>query len=219
MKYRLCYEKKDSLIFISQLDLQGVFQRAFRRAKVQLEYTQGFHPHPKMTYSPPLPLYVSSREEYLDVALEGGQDEKEIFGKLSGVLPRDLILKSVEAITENTPSLPDFLVWADYEIILSSDNPLTEDDAEAIEEFVNTSPEILIQKKNKKKQIVTKDIRPLVESFEARQEDGMIKIKTSLSLLNDTLLSPVLLTNTIKERIPVGEKLITKSITKISTHK
>ncbi len=219
MKYRLCYEKKDSLIFISQLDLQGVFQRAFRRAKVQLEYTQGFHPHPKMTYSPPLPLYVASKEEYLDVALEGEQDEKVIFDRISGVLPRDLILKSVQVITEDTPSLPQFLIWADYEIILSSEDSLTKDNAESIEEFVLNSPEILIQKKNKKKQIVTKDIRPLIESFSAKEEGGLIKISASLSLLNDTLLSPVLLTNTIKERIPGGEKLITKSIVKVGTHK
>ncbi len=219
MKYRLCYEKKDSLIFISQLDLQGVFQRAFRRAKVQLEYTQGFHPHPKMTYSPPLPLYVSSKEEYLDVALEGEQDEKEVFEKLSGVLPRDLILKSVEALNENSPSLPQFLIWGDYEIILSSDEPITKNIASLMEEYVNNSSEILIQKKNKKKQLVTKDIRPLIETFSAREVDGEIMIRTSLSLLNDTLLSPVLLTNTIKENLPEASGLITKSIVKLGTHK
>lgn len=219
MKYRLCYEKKDSLIFISQLDLQGVFQRAFRRAKVQLEYTQGFHPHPKMTYSPPLPLYVASKEEYLDVALEGEQDEKVIFEKIAGVLPRDLILKSVEAITEQTPSLPQFLIWADYEIILKAKTPLTEDDARRIEAFVVDSPGILIQKKNKKKQIVTKDIRPLIESFSAEEIGGGIIIRASLSLLNDTLLSPVLLTNTIKERVENCSELITKSIVKVGTHR
>lgn len=125
LKYRLCYEKKDSLIFISQLDLQGVFQRAFRRGKVQLEYTQGFHPHPKMTYSPPLPLYVASKEEYLDVALSGEFTEQEIFDKISAVLPRDLILRSVEALDENSPSLPSFLIWGDYEIILTSDEPIS----------------------------------------------------------------------------------------------
>ncbi|MBR6800325.1 MAG: TIGR03936 family radical SAM-associated protein [Eubacteriaceae bacterium] len=218
MKYRLCYEKKDSLIFISQLDLQGVFQRAFRRAKVQLEYTQGFHPHPKMTYSPPLALYVASKEEYLDVALEGEQDEKEIFAKISAVLPRDLILRSVEALDENSPSLPSFLIWADYEIVLRGE-ALSEDVAKEIEGYVLNSSEILIQKKNKKKQIVTKDLRPLIESFAAKVVDGEIVINASLSLLNDTLLSPVLLTNTIKERVPSANHLITKSIVKVGTHK
>ena len=219
LKYRLCYEKKDSLIFISQLDLQGVFQRAFRRAKVQLEYTQGFHPHPKMTYSPPLPLYCASKEEYLDVALEGELDEKEIFEKIAGVLPRDLILRSVEAINEDTPSLPSFLVWGDYEIILKGEESLTEETAKAIEEYILNSEQILIEKKNKKKQIVTKDLRPLIESFSAKCVDGEVVINASLSLLNDTLLSPVVLTNTIKERVPHANGLVTKSILKTGTHK
>lgn len=219
LKYRLCYEKKDSLIFISQLDLQGVFQRAFRRGKVQLEYTQGFHPHPKMTYSPPLPLYVASKEEYLDVALSGEFTEQEIFDKISAVLPRDLILRSVEALDENSPSLPSFLIWGDYEIILTSDGPISAGVASAIEEYVLDSSEILIEKKNKKKQIVTKDLRPLIESFRAEEKGGDIIITASLSLLNDSLLSPVLLTNTIKERVPLANSLITKSILKTGTHK
>ncbi len=219
MKYRLCYEKKDSLIFISQLDLQKIFQRAFRRGKVQLEYTQGFHPHPKMTYSPPLPLYVASREEYLDVALSGEFTEQEIFDKISTVLPRDLILRSVEALNENSPSLPSFLIWGDYEIILRGEEPLTADVAKAIEEYVIGSSEILIEKKNKKKQTVTKDLRPLIESFKAEEKDGDIIITASLSLLNDSLLSPVLLTNTIKERVPQANGLVTKSILKAGTHK
>ena len=128
------------------------------------------------------------------------------------------MLRSVEALDENSPSLPSFLIWADYEIVLRGE-ALSEDVAKEIEGYVLNSSEILIQKKNKKKQIVTKDLRPLIESFAAKVVDGEIVINASLSLLNDTLLSPVLLTNTIKERVPSANHLITKSIVKVGTHK
>lgn len=217
MKYRICYEKKDSLIFISQLDLQKVFQRAFRRTRIQLEYTQGFHPHPKMTYSPPLPLFVASKAEYLDVALVGEFDADEIKEKLTKTLPRDLIIVSVELITENTPSLASILVWGNYEIILlAEDENKAQEAAEAISEYMNTTAEILITKLNKKKQTVTKDILPLVKDFSVRADGSEIIINADLSLLNDSLLSAAVFTGALKDNVPQAKELVTKSITKLS---
>ena len=47
---RVKYKKEDEMIFISHLDLQRLLQRAFRRAKINLSYSEGFNPHPKMSY-------------------------------------------------------------------------------------------------------------------------------------------------------------------------
>ncbi|MBE6038003.1 MAG: DUF2344 domain-containing protein [Anaerofustis stercorihominis] len=217
MKYRICYEKKDSLIFISQLDLQKVFQRAFRRTRIQLEYTQGFHPHPKMTYSPPLPLFVASKEEYLDVALVGEFDAQEIKERLTKTLPRDLIIVSVEPVTESTPSLSSILVWGNYEIILcAEDENKAADAANALSEYMNGTKEILITKLNKKKQTVTKDILPLVKNFSVRSNGCEIIINADLSLLNDSLLSAAVFTGALKDNVTEAKELVTKSITKLS---
>lgn len=36
--------------FLSQLDLQRLYIRVIRRAKLPIFYSQGFNPHPKMSY-------------------------------------------------------------------------------------------------------------------------------------------------------------------------
>ena len=41
---RVKYKKEDEMIFISHLDLQRLLQRAFRRAKINLSYSEGFNP-------------------------------------------------------------------------------------------------------------------------------------------------------------------------------
>ena len=58
---RVKYKKEDLMIFISHLDLQRLLQRAFRRAKINLSYSEGFNPHPKMSYGNALALGVESQ--------------------------------------------------------------------------------------------------------------------------------------------------------------
>ena len=48
---RVKYKKEDEMIFISHLDLQRLLQRAFRRAKITLSYSEGFNPHIKIAFA------------------------------------------------------------------------------------------------------------------------------------------------------------------------
>jgi radical SAM-linked protein len=52
--------------FVGHQDLIRVFHRAFRRSGITLDYSKGFHPHPKLRFSPPLALGIESSAEYLD---------------------------------------------------------------------------------------------------------------------------------------------------------
>ena len=49
-KVKLIIEKSEPCIYLSQLDLQRFYTRALRRSKLPIYYTQGFNPHPKMSY-------------------------------------------------------------------------------------------------------------------------------------------------------------------------
>lgn len=68
---RLLFEKKGSAVWISHLDLMRLFQRAFKRAGLQLTHTQGFNPRPSVSIAMPLSVGVESACELLDFDLYG----------------------------------------------------------------------------------------------------------------------------------------------------
>ncbi|HTY09418.1 MAG TPA: TIGR03960 family B12-binding radical SAM protein [Candidatus Edwardsbacteria bacterium] len=69
-KYRLQYTKGPEVRFISHLDMMRLWQRAIRRSGLPVAYSQGFSPHQKIAFGPPLALGHTSRAECLDLQLE-----------------------------------------------------------------------------------------------------------------------------------------------------
>ncbi len=215
MKYRICYAKNRELIFISHLDLQKVFQRAFRRAKVDLAFSQGFHPHPKMTYSPPLPLFASSDEEYLDVELNTVLSADEIKNRLCATLPDGLLVKDVKELTDAAPGLSSILYAAEYEIVLQAKDGEDNRLCETIQTYFTQSNEIMLRKKNKKNKIVQKDLKPGIYAFSCNQVDDTAVIDCTLSIENDTLVNPFSLLQAFRENIPQLEDINPISVRKL----
>ncbi|MBR3737453.1 MAG: TIGR03936 family radical SAM-associated protein, partial [Eubacterium sp.] len=76
---RLRFSKTDTAKYISHLDINRAFQRAFSRAKINLWYTEGFNPHPYMSFSLPLSLGVESLCENVDIRIiDDSADYSEI---------------------------------------------------------------------------------------------------------------------------------------------
>ena len=53
--------------FVGHLDTMRYFQRAIRRAGIDISYTTGFSPHPIMSFALPLGVGVESEGEYFDI--------------------------------------------------------------------------------------------------------------------------------------------------------
>ncbi len=84
-RLRIKYAKKSENRFTSHLDLVRIFDRTLRRAGIPVAYSQGFHPHPKISFGHPLPLGLKSIAEYADFTLS--QPFPEIENTLSKELP------------------------------------------------------------------------------------------------------------------------------------
>ncbi|MFR3498169.1 MAG: TIGR03936 family radical SAM-associated protein [Paraclostridium bifermentans] len=84
---RCKFKKENDMIYISHLDLQRLLQRAFRRAEIQLSYSQGFNPHPKMSYGHALALGTESQGEYVDIEIEDDIEVKEFLERINQQLP------------------------------------------------------------------------------------------------------------------------------------
>lgn len=121
-RFRIKYAKGEGLRFISHLDVMRLWYRAIRRANLPVAYSQGFTPHQKLAFGPPLSLGFISQAEYLDLQLE-----KPYSGDLSLALSRVMnpgidILK-IRPLVVETDSLSQWIDAAKYRLILSEERP------------------------------------------------------------------------------------------------
>ncbi|KPK23033.1 MAG: hypothetical protein AMJ70_04475, partial [Dehalococcoidia bacterium SG8_51_3] len=68
-RLRIKYCRGEELKYISHLDIMRLWQRALNRAGISLAYSEGFHPHPKISLAAPLAIGVTSEAELMDVTL------------------------------------------------------------------------------------------------------------------------------------------------------
>ncbi len=92
--FRCCVEfaKGGAARFLSHLDLQAAVERALRRARLPLAYSQGFQPRPKLQFEEALPLGWSSELERLWLDLCRDYPCPEIEKRLRRTLPAGLHL-------------------------------------------------------------------------------------------------------------------------------
>src|SRR3954453_2851145 len=73
-RIRIRYAKRGPLRFTSHRDFARAFERALRRAAVPVAFSQGFTPHPKISYASAAPTGVASEAEYLEIGLQAEVD-------------------------------------------------------------------------------------------------------------------------------------------------
>lgn len=67
MKIRIKFAKYGTMKFIGHLDMMRFFQKAIRRAGIDIKYSEGFSPHQIMSFAAPLGVGLESLGEYLDI--------------------------------------------------------------------------------------------------------------------------------------------------------
>lgn len=121
MRVRMTYAKLGNLRFIGHLDLQRLFERALRRTNLPLRYTQGFSPHMRINLASALPLGFIGEAEQMDFWLDDEVSLDEISNRLNIALPAELILKNLQVIENQKPSLQASLLTSEFEIVLPPD--------------------------------------------------------------------------------------------------
>jgi radical SAM-linked protein len=121
MRIRMTYAKLGNLRFIGHLDLQRLFERALRRTNLPLRYTQGFSPHMRINLASALPLGFIGEAEQMDFWLDQDVPLEEISSRLGKSLPAELILKNLEVVDNQHPSLQASLLSSEYEIFLPAE--------------------------------------------------------------------------------------------------
>ncbi|OLF08806.1 radical SAM protein [Actinophytocola xinjiangensis] len=97
-RLRLRYAKRGRLRFTSHRDIARAFERALRRAHVPMAYSQGFNPHPKISWIGAAPTGVASEAEYVEIQLVTPVEPAELVAVLDRAMPTGLdLLEAVVA--------------------------------------------------------------------------------------------------------------------------
>jgi radical SAM-linked protein len=113
-RLRIYFGKTGIAIFISGKNLQKIIERTLRRADAPLKYTEGFSPHPKISYGHPLPVGVSGENESFDVYLTEKIETRGFIDKSRELLPEGISFNSAEWISNEEPSINSMETYARY---------------------------------------------------------------------------------------------------------
>ena len=101
---RVWFTKTGEAAYISLLDLQRVMQRALKRARLPVWYTQGFNPHIYMTFAAPLALGQESLVESLDCKMEPlPENWQQACAALQACLPAGICAVKIEPAARDGP--------------------------------------------------------------------------------------------------------------------
>lgn len=195
MKARIKFQKYGAMKFIGHLDVMRYFQKAFRRANIDNEYTKGFSPHQIMSFAAPLGVGLTSDAEYLDVSLLSSDAPETMVERLNAVLTEGIKILDFHPLLEaefNTKVVTamSLVSSADYLVSLKDGYEINEA-IQTQEEFVQAfrsfyeKQEIVIGKKTKNSEKEV-DIKPMISLVAFDANEYLDKLQETLMLPNST---------------------------------
>jgi len=134
MRFRIRFEKRGSIRFTSHRDVLRMVQRCLAAARIPVSFSQGYHPHMRMSFGPPLKTGWEGYDEYMDVQLEERIDS--IAERCNAFLPDGLRWTAFAEVADTTPKLANDITAAKYEVRVRRD----EMDEEAVARARNETP-------------------------------------------------------------------------------
>ena len=166
-KMRVSFEKRNQARFFGHLELVNLFMRAFRRARIRVKFSEGFHPKPRISFDDPLPIGLESQHETLQVIVGDEVKPADLVRDLNRFLPAGLSVTGCE-LAPGKAAAGAVPTPVTYQITLGTGEFATE----PLERFLNGS-EFLLTRRNKKGNIRTINLKSVVDRL-ARTQPGCL---------------------------------------------
>lgn len=192
-RYVMTFTKEGYIKYTSHLDMLRLFKRAFKKCQIQLAYSQGFNPHPKMGFAQPLSLGYISRCELLEFETVSPYDREELQHMLNGVMPEGVEILACETLPAEGKSLASAVTEAIYKVTFPVESDAVYEDK--LKAYLQQD-EILAEKRQKKtKKLATVDIRSKIRAITVIPEDKLV-LRMDLDCGSASNLSPELVIST-----------------------
>jgi radical SAM-linked protein len=125
-RLRFQFGRGERLKFLSHLDMMRLWPRLFRRAGIEMTYSEGFNAHPRLAVAAPLAVGWTGEAELMEVWLDSPLPVDSILASLARKLPEHLKIGQGIFIQEEEPSLQSSVRFAEYRVLLRSEKPANE---------------------------------------------------------------------------------------------
>jgi radical SAM-linked protein len=115
-RLRVRFRRGDSVKFISHLDIIRLWHRALRRAGIDLAYSAGFNPHPRIAFAAPLPLGTTSDAELMDVFTNRHISPHSFAAMVDRQLPAGIEIIQVCLVALTLPALQSQVRFVEYTV-------------------------------------------------------------------------------------------------------
>jgi len=179
---RFQYSKQDYAVYFGHLDMMSQISRTFRRANIRLKYSAGFHPKPKIGFSPALPLGVSSAAEYFDAEILDASPLPAMVDRLNACLPLGVHIEQARQISTRTDAVSKSIQAMIYSFHVAELSPAP-DLAAGLARYMDNTP-ILFERLSKKGSRSI-DLKELVEEVVLTDEvtvDCRVLVRSSGSI-------------------------------------
>ncbi len=155
-RVRLKLSKQGRARMVGHLEYLTMFQRAVRRAKLPVRFSQGFHPTPKISYLEALPMGIASEAELVDIELTRTLPISQVVSSLNVQLPEGFKIVEGSIIPWKSPSPSAAVANSRYRVPLPK--PLPRELTEKLISFLEAEQVLVSRLKKGQEQQV--DLRP-----------------------------------------------------------
>lgn len=149
MKLRIKFKKYGAVRFIGHLDVMRFFQKAIRRAQIDVVYTAGYSPHQVMAFAAPLGVGLTSNGEYMDIEVNSISSYEDVRDRLNAASVPGIEIVSVRALPEGCGNAMASVAAAAYTVSFREGLTPKTDFAAALPDFL-AQEQILITKETKR---------------------------------------------------------------------
>ncbi|MGH8905999.1 MAG: TIGR03936 family radical SAM-associated protein [Egibacteraceae bacterium] len=168
MRVRIRYEKTGKLRFISAIDLGRVWERALRRADLPIAFSEGFSPHPKVSFTDALPLGYASTGEYAELTFAAPILIGRTVSVLNDAFPPGMRVSHAVEVAVGAPKLAKWLYASCWDMAYGDVPALT-----AAADAVKAATALPVARE-RKGPAVTVDLRPAIHTIIA--DGGLVRV-------------------------------------------
>lgn len=174
MKIRVRYRRWGAMKFLGHLDLMRYFQRAIRRAEVDICYSEGFSPHQIMSFAAPLGVGITSDGEYFDIEVHSTKSSAETIADFNNTMVDGIQVTGYVQLPDKSKTAMSIVAAADYTLTYKEGYSIPysyQEWCDKLEEVFLSKEEFKIIKKTARSEKEL-DLRKLVYRIEIKEADG-----------------------------------------------
>lgn len=177
MKIRVKFRKYGVMRFIGHLDVMRYFQKAIRRADIDIAFSEGFSPHMIMSFAAPLGVGLTSDGEYFDIEIGQELSSASAVKRLNNVMAEGMEVLSFRKIADGKASnAMSIVAAADYEVRFREGCEPAGDWQNTFAAFMGQESIRVVKKTKKSEQEL--DIRPMIYQWEVRGDALFFQLST-----------------------------------------